>query len=109
MRALFFLFQSSAFRVKMLELSHLPMVWIRGEPILMWTRDDIWKDAKAARQRALEEGCYSVEILDKIMMDTAACMALDNAATIAEQQGDPAIEDAINELKAAFNLSEKCV
>ncbi len=73
----------------------------------MWTRDDIQKAAEQARKEALAHQCYSMPILEKIMMDTAARMALDNAATIAERHGDPEIEDAINDLKDIFNLSEK--
>ena len=72
----------------------------------MWTRDDIQREADAARERAVRRDCHSVPILARIMMDVAARMALDNAATVAESHGDPTIEDAINALKDQFPLGE---
>lgn len=65
----------------------------------MWTRDDI---KKAAIEKVISKGRISGDILQDIMLDVAACMALDNAASVAEGYGDPEIEHAINKLKDMF-------
>lgn len=70
----------------------------------MWTRDDMLTAVKDAQRRALMEQCMSAEIHLKIAIDTAARMAIDNAATVAEQHGDPEIEGAINTLKDVHDL-----
>ena len=73
----------------------------------MWSRDDIYKEARAARDRAVANQCFSVPILEKIMMNVAARMALENAATIAHTRyGDVSIRDAIDDYKLDFNLTD---
>lgn len=73
----------------------------------MWTRDDMLAAIKVAPRRSHTDGCFSAETHLKIAIDTAARMALDNAATVAERYGDPEIESAINDLKDDHHLGYK--
>jgi hypothetical protein len=68
----------------------------------MWTRDDIHRAAEDAKERAVQGQCLSKDVLQKVMLDVAVRMALDNAATVAERFGDPEIESAIKDLKDQF-------
>lgn len=72
----------------------------------MWTREDIQRAARAAREKAIQDQTLSVERLTDIMLGVAARMALDNAATTAERIGDPEIRDAIDALKDQFPLGD---
>ncbi len=69
----------------------------------MWTRQDILKGVADAKLRYLEHN-QSARICEEIVIDTAIRMALDNAAAVAEQHGDPQIEDAIHDLQDQFTL-----
>ena len=73
------------------------------DTIAMWTRDDIIAEAKKVEREYLANN-QSTVILRKLVIDAVARLVLDNAATIAEQYGDPEIEAAINALKTDFPL-----
>ena len=70
----------------------------------MWTRDDIIARAAQARIDYLRHN-QSAHICHMVVVDTVARFVLDNAATVAEQHGDPEIEQAINDLKDQFSLA----
>lgn len=71
----------------------------------MWTREDIIEKAARAEAEYLRYN-QSARICREVIVDTVAQLVLDNAATVAEQHGDPEIEDAINNLKSGFKLAD---
>lgn len=72
----------------------------------MWSREDIIAASRRASRDYLKSN-QSADIHAAVVVDTIASMVLDNAATVAEQHGDPEIEDAINALKKNFTLRDE--
>ena len=72
----------------------------------MWDRDDIHKQARMARDKAIADGCQSKVELEATLMDNAITLALDNAASIAESYGRPDIEIAIDDHRDAYPLAK---